>query len=432
MKPASVWTAWILTLLASPACFAQMSERQFDRSLRGALSNLLENGALLASPSGQDPNYRFHWVRDSALTWKALLDVARARETPPDVRENILANAENWVRFEAGLQETPKLTGLGEPRFELDGRANFDPWGRPQNDGPALRALAMMELAEVWMSSGRRNEVETKLYGGRLPARGLIKRDLEFVAHHWNEQSFDLWEEEKGLHFYTLQSQKTALEKGAAFALRFSDPGAAAYYLDQAKRIEESLKRFVSIDGNILGYAIERSAPLPHKQSPLDIAVILAAIQTWDGGFRVHLRAAYGTLKALTADAETRYSINSVRTDGRGIGLGVALGRYPEDRYTGTGFGEANPWFLATLASAEFLCRLSVEPTLSDSRTQLLRLADRQFNRVHHHMLADGGLPEQFDRTTGYVRGARDLTWSYASYLTAYRACLEAGSTPAP
>jgi glucoamylase len=430
MKTAS--SALILILLWSIPSHAKMSERQYERSLRGVLSNVLENGAILASPSGREPNYRFHWVRDSALTWKALLGVVNASDTPSDVRANILANAENWVSFETRLQETPKLTGLGEPRFELDGRANFDPWGRPQNDGPALRALAMMDLATLWMDTGRTIDVETKLYGGRIPARGLIKRDLEFVAHHWNDQSFDLWEEEKGLHFYTLQAQKTALEKGAALALRLGDPGAASFYLEQAGKIGAVLKRFVSLDGKLLSYAIERSSPLAHKNSPLDIAVILSAIQTWDQGFRVPLRAAYGTLLELTADAGRRYRINSVRTDGRGIGLGVALGRYPEDIYTGTGFGEANPWFLSTLAAAEFLCRLSTEPAFARSRTNLLELADRQFARVHHHMLPDGGLPEQFDRNIGYVRGARDLTWSYASYLTAYRACLEAGSTPAP
>jgi glucoamylase len=425
-------SALILFLLWSIPASAQMSDRQYERSLRGVLSNVLENGSLLASPSGQDPNYRFHWVRDSALAWKALLGVVRARDTSPAVSANILANAENWVSFETRLQETPKLTGLGEPRFELDGRANFDPWGRPQNDGPALRALAMMELANIWMDSGRTIDVESKLYGGRIPAKGLIKRDLEFVAHHWNDQSFDLWEEEKGLHHYTLQAQKTALEKGAALALRLGDPGAASFYLEQAGKIAVVLKRFVSPDGKLLSYAIDRSAPLAHKSSPLDIAVILSAIQTWDQGFQVPLRAAYGTLRELTADAEKRYRINSVRADGRGVELGVALGRYPEDRYTGTGFGEANPWFLTTLASAEFLCRLSIEPEFTASRTQLLELANRQFNRVHHHMLPDGGLPEQFDRNNGYVRGARDLTWSYASYLTAFRACLEAGSTPAP
>ncbi len=430
MKPA--WSALILILFFSPPAHSKMSAKQYSRSLNGVQANLIENGAILASPSGQEPNYRFHWVRDSALTWKALLSVASAPDTASETRVKILADAESWVNFETLLQETPKLTGLGEPRFELNGRANFDPWGRPQNDGPALRAIAMVELASIWIQSGRQDEVEAKLYGGRLPARGLIKRDLEFVAHHWADQSFDLWEEEKGLHFYTLHAQKTALEKGAGLALRLNDPGAASYYLEQAGQIRALLSRFVSPDGKLLSYAIDRTAPLPHKNSPLDIAVILAAIQTWDGGFQVPLRAAYGTLLTLIDDAARRYGINSRRTDERGVGLGVALGRYPEDRYTGTGFGEANPWFLSTLAAAEFFCRLAMDPQFHASRTRLLMLADRQFNRVHHHMLPDGGMPEQFDRHSGYVRGARDLTWSYASYLTAYRACLEAGNRPAP
>jgi len=35
---------------------------------------------------------------------------------------------------------------------------------------------------------------------------------------------------------------------------------------------------------------------------------------------------------------------------------------------------------------------------------------------------ADGGLAEQFDRNTGSPLSARDLTWSYASALTAFSA----------
>src|SRR5688500_16671266 len=32
------------------------------------------------------------------------------------------------------------LDFLGEPKFQADGSAFNDPWGRPQNDGPAIRA----------------------------------------------------------------------------------------------------------------------------------------------------------------------------------------------------------------------------------------------------------------------------------------------------
>ncbi len=422
----------LLLLLPFSVAQARPSRVQFERSIEGVFANLLPNGAVLASPSTSEPNYAFHWIRDSALTWKALLSLARAPGTSPALRQRILDRAGEWIRFEQRLQATPKLTDLGEPRFHTDGTANFDPWGRPQNDGPALRALALVELGRIWLSEGRIREVEDELYRARLPAEGLIKKDLEYVAYHWRDQSFDLWEEEKGLHFYTLTAQKAALEKGSAFALLMKDPGAAEFYSKTAQRIGAELARFTDPQGGILRYALDRSAPLPHKSSPLDIAVVLAAIETHDGQFRVPVRASYETLRALSVDAVERYPVNRIRETPEGQPLGIALGRYPEDRYTGTGFGIANPWFLSTLAAAEFFCKLSLSPEGNSRKAEWLGLAERQFNRVHFHRLPNGGLPEQFDRETGHVRGARDLTWSYASYITAFLACLEAGSTPAP
>lgn len=35
------------------------------------------------------------------------------------------------------------LEGLGEPKFEVDGKPFTGNWGRPQRDGPALRAITM-------------------------------------------------------------------------------------------------------------------------------------------------------------------------------------------------------------------------------------------------------------------------------------------------
>ena len=39
------------------------------------------------------------------------------------------------------------------------------------------------------------------------------------------------------------------------------------------------------------------------------------------------------------------------------------------------------------------------------------------------HAGRDGRLDEQFSRFNGFMMGARDLTWSHTSYLTAFRAC---------
>jgi glucoamylase len=154
----------------------------------------------------------------------------------------------------------------------------------------------------------------------------------------------------------------------------------------------------------------------------------------------------------------------------------VLIGRYPEDRYPGhpgprTG---GNPWVLTTHAFAEFyyrvardlgvtrpvavnrlnrefflsaLCdsaaskRLPDGTILSRSDPQLLalrqaivhkgdgflhavreRVADRLFDSGQ-----TGGLPEQIHRTTGRPHGAKHLTWSYASYMSARRARGEIG-----
>jgi len=41
---------------------------------------------------------------------------------------------------------------------------------------------------------------------------------------------------------------------------------------------------------------------------------------------------------------------------------------------------------------------------------------------VRRHADGEGALSEQFDRVTGFERGARDLTWSYGAFLQAMRA----------
>lgn len=44
---------------------------------------------------------------------------------------------------------------------------------------------------------------------------------------------------------------------------------------------------------------------------------------------------------------------------------------------------------------------------------------DAYIRTIKHYAGEDGHLSEQFDRETGVPRGATDLTWSYASLLTA-------------
>ena len=45
-----------------------------------------------------------------------------------------------------------------------------------------------------------------------------IKGDLEYVSHHWQQTSFDVWEEVKAHHFDTETAQREALLEGAWLA----------------------------------------------------------------------------------------------------------------------------------------------------------------------------------------------------------------------
>ena len=129
------------------------------------------------------------------------------------------------------------------------------------------------------------------------------------------------------------------------------------------------------------------------------------------------------------------------------VGTAIAIGRYAEDVYYG-----GNPWFLTTLAAAEQLYDAlyvwtregsitvtlnslsffrdlapsvdigvysTATPTFKQLHEAVFNYADGFLNIVRTYVEADGSMAEQFDKSTGQPRSARDLTWSYAAFLTA-------------
>jgi len=134
----------------------------------------------------------------------------------------------------------------------------------------------------------------------------------------------------------------------------------------------------------------------------------------------------------------------------------VAVGRYTEDVYY-----NGNPWYLNTLAAAEqlydalyvwgeqgsitvtstslpffkdLLSSISVGAYDAGSTTyqtlydSVQAYADGYVDIVATYAQSNGSLSEQFDRSNGSPLSAHDLTWSYASFLTA--AARRAGIVP--
>ena len=114
------------------------------------IDKILENlkcvdnsGIIIASPSKENPDYFYHWIRDSAIIIRTLI-----KEYNSSNDSNLKNIIINYVKTEIKLQKLNTLSGLGEPKFNVDKTPFNEEWGRPQNDSPALRVLALIDVLQ--------------------------------------------------------------------------------------------------------------------------------------------------------------------------------------------------------------------------------------------------------------------------------------------
>ena len=426
-------------------------------------------GTVIASPSQDRPNYFFHWIRDGTLTMNQVVSLFELEPVNQSGYRKMLKDYATLSRIHQTSPPGSKAVfGLGEPKFLVNGQVFDGDWGRPQSDGPALRAKTLIRFAKHLLDEGDVAFVAT-LYDGRIPTNSVIKADLEYVGHHWPDIVFDLWEETRGQHFYTRMVQHRALRVGAQFARQMQDGGAADFYQGQSQQLEGEIEKHWNQG---VGYIIATLNPEhpDFKPSQLDASIVLAAIHTdapEDPFFGPTDDRILATAQKLAQTFRTKFKINQVRANGDGRALQPGIGRYPEDRYDGfqnTGdSNQGNPWFLTTSALAELCYRAAAQWAQDgqllvtgrnadflraaiasqgissvinpgdkikqdDARfagiiTSLIELGDGYLRRVRQHMDQDtGSESEEFNHDTGFMQGARDLTWSYAALLTAFQA----------
>jgi len=346
---------------------------------------------------------------------------------------------------------------LGEPKWLLNGSLFRAEWTRPQDDGPALRASTAAQYARFLQHTYSPYEL---IYDPVQPS--LITTDLAYVMKQWQQSSYEIWEEVRGTHFYTLMAQRRALLYGAQLAERENRTDASARtYRKVARAIKRRANRFWDAKLMQVNCTQNRVAGHDYKDSGLDMQVVLAALHSGrevEGWFDAADPRILATFAKLHAAFRKAYPIN------RNAQLGVALGRYPEDRYNGYDAAHGgNPWMLLTAAGAELCYRVATAyrhrgvvrvtrelvPFLAnvlglrhlragmtvhahDARFRMLQrrlisAGDKFMARVRHHIERDGNhMAEQWNLRTGKQQGAADLTWSYASYVTAFHAREEA------
>ncbi|CAO3631335.1 unnamed protein product [Mucor fragilis] len=330
---------------------------------------------------------------------------------------------------------------------------------RPQNDGPAERAIAFIAIANRWRLEGHD---PTYIIDTLLPA---VIKDLDYVTNVWQEACFDLWEEIEGVHFYTLMVMRRALLDAADFFDAHSDtPFRSDHnYKSTAYQIEKRIESFWSSHQNYITSTQDVRNGV-QKPSGLDVSTLLAANLLSgrnDGFFTPGSDKVLATAYALEDAFKSIYPLNRQLNER----LGTSIGRYPEDIYDGLGTSAGNPWFIATAAYTELyylaikewkqvgvvindinrpffhqLLGSNVKPIncmdlLQDTHyyapgsielDQLIHratvAADKYLATIQYHQDRNGSMSEQFDRYIGYMAGARDLTWSHAAFISAAKA----------
>ncbi|RZS80171.1 glucoamylase [Motilibacter rhizosphaerae] len=375
-------------------------------------------GCIIASPSypadlsSIDQDYVFHWTRDAALTAFELVAAQQVPGTPSSMLSD-------YVRFSRACQTAPGAP-LHRGAYRIDASAR--PWS-DQSDGPALRILAVLQALPLLDADAA------------TAAEEVVATDTEFLLAHYQEPTTNLWEEVTGQSFFARSVQLRCFRELVATGRSGTPAQEAADWLAAALDAHWDGTRYRSVLGEV-----------PGGYDP-NIDIVCAAVYGAVPLTDTRLLATLAELRATWTEGPAAYPVNAADA---AQGLGPLFGRYPGDHYDGDVSDPdvvgGHPWALCTANVAELHYRLATAVQASGS-LPLDALSTPFFAPLGitaasspadaYAALRDAGdwmmralvyhsdhleLSEQFDGTTGYEKSVRDLTWSYAAFLSAARA----------
>jgi len=384
---------------------------------------LSQPGCVLASPAWENTatnvsqDYVYNWTRDAAIT--AIELAAGPLPTTQPLTD--------YVQFAQTCQNEANAIG----HFD---RASFLINGTPrswtdQTDGPALQTLAILRLyAQL--------DAPTQ-----ATASTVIAANLNFLQNAYQGQTYNLWEEEYGASFFARSVQLQCFQAITANTAGIAVPAwlpAAIPWLQNA------------LASHWNGQYYQSMLPVPADyRAPYDpnIDVVMAAIYGAIPVTDTKLLATAAQLRSQWAAPGSAY-LYPVNGADQQRGIGPLLGRYPGDVYDGDTDVQVgdHPWAVSTANFAELYYRLAgkiifggtvpsdslsagffsqvgvnADTTPAAAAAALQAAGDQMLQAVIFH--SDNlELSEQFDATTGYEKSVSNLSWSYASFLSAVRA----------
>lgn len=389
------WRMWARKENIDTSPLPQNLRDLFTRSQLVIRTQIDNRGAILAANDSDvtafgGDHYSYCWTRDGALVAHALIMAGHGELS------------RNFFRFCASVVEKD---GYFLHKYAPTGHlaSSWHPWvvaGEKvlpiQEDETALVVWALRKHFETF----RDVEFIKPLYEPLIvkPADWM----LSFRDHAGMPlPSWDLWEERRGIHTFTVASVIGGLRAAAAFARDFGEFDRAARYAEEAERMRGALRR------HMWNKEKQRFARMA---TPLE-----------DGTYRLDMTAdsanyalfAFGALDARDPMMESEMRALKerlwIKTD---IG---GCARYERDYFHQIEREKieqvpGNPWVICTLWHAQHaIARAMTIGELREALPYMEWVAGRAFE--------SGILAEQFHPYTGQPIGVSPLTWSHATFV---------------
>lgn len=394
-RTAAYWNLWVRK---EPLDVSELPEPVVDLFRRSQLvlrTQIDNDGAIIAANDSDitqfgGDHYSYCWPRDGALVAYSLVLTGQS-----ELSRNFFRYCARCLRGESFFLH--KYT----PAAEL--ASSWHPWmleGQRilpiQQDETSLVMWALRKHFETF----RDVEFVKPLYHPLIvkPADWTLKyRDSHGLPH----PSWDLWEERRGVHLFTVACTIGALKAAAAFAADFGEHDRAATYREGAERMTLAMRKHMwNAEEKRFARAVMPEGPHAYE---MDMTADSASFA---------LFSIAGLEPEGPQVAEEMNGVREIVTVRTPIG---GYARYFHDYYHQVEREKVetvpgNPWVICTLWRAQYV--IATARTVEDLKEALDIL-----NWCVARAEASGVMAEQFHPYTGEAISVSPLTWSHATFV---------------
>jgi GH15 family glucan-1,4-alpha-glucosidase len=394
------WHLWVNKREQDPGDLPQPIVDLYKRSLLVLRTQIDLDGAIIASTDDDiwqwaRDSYNYMWPRDGALVANAL-----SHSGYGEITRAFFEFCARVITPEGYLLH--KFTPVGALG------SSWQPWmgqdGTPEL--PIQEDETALVVYSLWQHYSLFRDVEfvAPLY------RPLVKAAADFMVAFREPHtklpapSWDLWEERRGIHAYTVAAVYAGLKAAAQFANAFGEGELTRKYDDAADEIQVAARQYLWHEGE--GRFVRRVTVRPDGTIEQDMTLDSSITGMYQFGmFTPDCEEIQRTMEAVEARL-------GVKTEVGGYA------RYEDDYYHRVSDDiqqvPGNPWFICSCWVAEYL--IAKAQNLDE-----LHRAIPLLEWVCRRALPSGVLAEQINPYTDEPLSVSPLTWSHSEFVSAVR-----------